>query len=291
MLKKQKITFIFSIIYFSFFSLQARAADTVKLLHPILALDKRAAHKDEVLLRALELTEEEYGAFTVESVHVDMTTERAFSSLKTGELINVFIAPSSPEWKKKTIEIKVPIRQGLLSYRLLLVNKVDLPKFKAVKTFSELKKLTAGLQNGWVTSEIFEHLGMSSVKGHNFEGLFLMLDKHRFNYIPRAIYEIYDELNSRKDQINNVVIEPTLALYLPMATYVYVSSNEPVLAKRIEHGLKELVATGEMESILFKYYAKEIEQANIKSRHIIEIDNPFFDSAELNFNKALSHKE
>ena len=106
------------------------AADKVKVLKPILDFDKRVMHKDEVILRALQVTESEYGPFTLEEVNVDMTTSRAFSSMKSGDLINIFIAPSSELWEKNTIAIKVPIRQGLLSYRLLLVNKADLPKFK-----------------------------------------------------------------------------------------------------------------------------------------------------------------
>ena len=152
---------------------------------------------------------------------------------------------------------------------------------KDVKDFDDLTKLTAGLQSGWVTAEVYKKLAVDVIIGHNFEGLFLMLNKHRFNYIPRAIYEIYDEYESRKDKLTDVVIEPTLALYLPMATYVYVSPSEPRLAERVEAGLRKLVSTGEMKKILFKYYAKEINQANLKSRRIIKIDNPYFNEKEL----------
>ncbi len=265
----------------------ANATDSIKILKPILGFDKRAQHKDEVIIRSLEITEAEFGPFTFEAVNVDMTPSRALASIKTGNLINTFIAPASDVWDKSAIPIKVPIRQGLLSYRLLLINKQDLTKYKGVQTLDELNQLTAGLQHGWITTKIFKELEMNMITGHNFEGLFLMLNKHRFNYLPRAIYEIYDEFESRKEQLNNVIIEPTLALYLPMVTYVYVSPTEPLIAKRINAGLRKLVATGELTEILNKYYEKDIQKANLSNRHIIKINNPYFDDKAVLNDKTL----
>lgn len=263
------------------------ATDVVKMLKPILAFDKRAKHKDEVIISALDITIPEYGPYTYEAVNVNMTTSRALISMKTGEHINVFIAPSNEAWAENTIEIKVPVRQGLLSYRLLLVNKQDLPKYKNVKTFEDIKKLSAGLMADWSTTTLYSDLGMKVVNSHNFEGLFLMLNKQRFDYIPRAIYEVFDEYESRKDSLENVVIEPTLALYIPMATYAYVSPSEPRLAARIEAGLKKLVDSGKMKEILEKYYAEDIAKTNLKDRRIIEIENANFDDEMLKKYKDL----
>ena len=261
----------------------SNSTDTVKMLKPLLGFDKRAKHKDEVIIRALEITEAEYGPFTFERIDVDMTPSRALASMKAGNLINIFIAPASKIWEKSAIPIKVPIRQGLLSYRLLLVNKKDLHKFKQVKTFDDLKKFRVGLQSDWITTKIFKELGMNVVTAHNFEGLFLMLNKQRSDYIPRAIYEIYDEFNNRKTKLNNVVIEPTLALYLPMVSYVYVSANEPNIAKRVKSGLHKLAATGELKKIFNKYYEEDIKKANLQNRRLIKIKNPILEELKPSF--------
>ena len=145
-----------------------------------------------------------------------------------------------------------------------------------MKTFEQLSQLTAGLQSSWVTTEIYNELEMNLVKSHTFEGLFLMLNKQRFDYLPRAIYEAFDELNVRKAQIENVVIEPNIALYLPMVTYIYVSKTEPRLATRLKSGLEKLLVSGELKTILDKYYEEDIKQADLKNRTIIEIPNPNF---------------
>ncbi|MEP0356766.1 hypothetical protein [Paraglaciecola sp.] len=272
LLQQVLTTLILLSLSFDSFSL-----DKIKVLRPLLKSDKRTQHKDEVIYRALEATTPEFGPFTFETVDVDMTPGRAFSSMKTGELINTYVAPANRLWDRSTIPIKIPIRKGLLSYRLLLINQLDLPKFEKVKTLDDLNHLTAGLQKNWATTKVFNDSNINMTVSHTFEGLFLMLEKQRFNYIPRAIYEVFDELNNRKSQLKNIIVEPNLALHIPMATFVYVSKDYPEIAKRIEAGLKKMVANGELQAILNKYYAEDIDRANLETRRIIEIKNPYFD--------------
>jgi len=281
MFKSTSVKLVLIIFLLFSFASKSNAIDKIKMLKPLLGFDKRAKHKDEVIIRSLEVTVDEYGPFTFEAVDVDMTPSRALASMKTGSLINIFIAPSSEVWNVSTIPIKIPIRQGLLSYRLLLVNKINLAKFEKVKDFDDLKHLRAGLQNDWITTNIFKKLEMNVVTAHTFEGLFLMLNKHRSDYIPRAIYEIYDELNTRKGKLNNVVVEPTIALHLPMFSFVYVSPKEQKIASRIKSGLLKLKETGELNDIFDKYYAKDIIKADLKNRRVIEIKNPFITDMEV----------
>lgn len=268
-------------------SLQVQAVDTVKILKPLLGKDKRSKHKDEIILRALQVTEDEYGPYEFQTIDGDMSPGRALISMQEGKIINTFIAPSDKEWNANTTVIKIPVRQGLLSYRLLLVNKNSLDKFKQVNTLADLKNLTAGLHSDWVTTDVFNQLGMKVLTAHNYEGLFLMLSRNRFDYMPRAIYEVYDELNNRETKLKDVVVEPSIALYLPMVSYVYISPKEPRLAKRIEKGLRKLVSTGEIKTILHKYYEEDITRADLKNRKIIKIDNPEFNDQHIIDDKDL----
>ena len=108
-----------------------------------------------------------------------------------------------------------------------------------------------------------------------------MLKWARFDYIPRAVYEIYDELERRQPDLKSLVVEPTLALYLPMSTYIHISPQEPCIARRIEVGLRKLIANGEIKTILDKYYAEDISRANLKNRRIIKISNPDYNDRSL----------
>lgn len=284
----KSISFISIIILITTsFSFQVEAVDTVKILKPLLGKDKRSKHKDEVILRALQVTQNEFGPYEFQTIDGDMSPGRALISMQEGTIINTFIAPSNDDWNTHTTVIKIPVRQGLLSYRLLLVNKNSLDKFKQVENLTDLKKLTAGLHSDWVTTDVFKQGGMKVLTAHNYEGLFLMLSHNRFDYMPRAIYEVYDELNNRETKLKDVVVEPSIALYLPMVSYVYISPKEPRLAKRIETGLRKLVASGEIKDILNKYYADDIKQANLENRKIIKIENPDFKDDDIINDKDL----
>jgi len=215
---------------------------------------------------------------------MSMTPKRAFISLKNNENINAYIGPYNKTWDSEIISIKVPIRQGLLSYRLLLVHNSQLAKFSKVKTLDDLSKINAGLQQHWATTKVFTSHNLKVTTTHNFEGLFQMLKRDRVDYIPRAVYEAYDELNMRQPDLKDIVVEPTLALYLPMATYIHISPQEPRIARRIEIGLRKLIDNGEMKTILDKYYAEDISRANLQNRRIIKISNPDYSDKNIEGN-------
>lgn len=250
--------------------------DIIKVSSTQSKLDKRALFKNELLKRTMEVTQKEYGAYEFVQKSVRMNRPRALQAIMVGEPNNVYIAPSKPEWNEKTIAIKVPIRMGLLSYRILLVHKEDLSLFDMVQNADDLKKLIAGVRSGWVTTSILQEQNYRLKQSQNFDGLFFWLDTHRVNYIPRSIYEAFDEVEARKDILKNVVIEPNLVLHLPTSTYIYVSPKEPRLAERIEKGINIMFEKGELKEMVDRYYKDDIERANLKNRRVIPIENPFY---------------
>lgn len=263
------------------------ALDVVKLPQTQSELDVRFNYKNELLGRALTLTVEEYGEFEIQMIGTPMMRNRAQAALHTGTLINVYFSPASENLNKNTIPIKIPIRRGILSYRLLLIHQADIPLFAKVKTAEDLKKLTAGLQNEWITTAIMADAGFKIRRAQTYDGLFLMLENRRFHYIPRGIHEIYDELAVRKAVAPDVVVEPNLALYMIMPTYTYVSPAEPRLARRLEAGLTKMVENGDLEALFNRHYADDIAKAKLSGRTIIEINNPSFNDYSLLENKKL----
>ena len=259
-----------------FSSLGCYASNIIKTVTPLSGGGKSTEYKQEILLRALELTQKEYGKFTIENTPVNMKPDRAIHSIIKNDLINVAIIAANKLWDENTLVIKTPIRGGTLSYRLLLINKEDKLKFSNIHSIEELNQLTAGLQNDWSTTKLFEASHLPIIKSQNFEGLFLMLDNQRIDYIPRAIYEAFDELSDRQENIKNVVIAPNIALYIPMVSYIYVSPKTPSIAKRISLGLDKMLERGELKTIFDRYYSQDVARAKLKGRTIIEIENPYF---------------
>ncbi len=153
------------------FSFKSYSVDIVMLQSQQMS-ENKAAHNTEVIRRVLEITEPEYGPFKLEIVNLTMSSARMLKALASGKLINAAIVPASHIWDKHNIAIRVPVRQGLLSYRLLLVNKADLPKFEKINCLKELNHYTAGLHKGWLTTEIFKLNGLKVTTTEYFEGLF-----------------------------------------------------------------------------------------------------------------------
>lgn len=272
---QKSILILFSIL----FSVNAYSVDIVTL-HNQRMSDNKAAHNFTVIKRALEVTEEEYGPFEIGMVSKPMPNAHLHKAVLEGETFNTIIVLANDMWDETTIGIKVPVRLGLLSYRLLLVNKSNLESFEQVKKIAELRNFYAGLVRGWQTTKVFGFLKLNVKVVGNFEGIYLMLDKNRFDYIPRGIYEIYDELNSRKGRYKNVVVEPNIALKIPTISRVYVSPKHPRIAKRLDAGLHKIIASGELKEILFKFYEKDIQRADISNRRVISIENPYYDKTE-----------
>lgn len=258
-------------------SCRSYAIDIVKLQTHQMS-ENKAAHNAEVIKRALEITEPEYGAFKLEQINITMNSARLLQTLIAGELINVALGPERELWEQQVISVKVPVRLGLLSYRLLLTNKGALSNFEKVTTLQVLKAIPVGLHSGWMTTQVLKSNNFNVIEAGHFESLFLMLNKHRFDYIPRGIYEVYDELATHQPNLSNLVVEPTIALYMPTLSYVNISPSKPRLAKRLELGLLAMLETGELKTLLYKYYGEDIKRADLKNRKIFTIENPNFET-------------
>lgn len=241
-------------------------------------LDVRILYKKEILKATLDHTTEKYGAYKITTDAPIMNTLQAMNQMKSGNKLNVFIALTNPKWEEITIPIRIPIRKGLLSYRLLLINKKDLNLYRNIESLDQLKLLKVGLQKGWTTTKILKASNFDVITGTNYDGLFLMLNNNRFNFLPRGVNEIYSELEQRKDKLSNIMIEPNLALYILSPTYIFVSLDFPEIAKRIKEGLELMIMDGTLDDIFHRYYDAYIKKADLTNRLIIKIDNPYLPS-------------
>ena len=193
--------------------------------------------------------------------------------MTSGKKINLHIAPADKDWEQSFIPIRIPIRRGLLNYRLLLTHKENTQAFKSVRTFSDIQKFTVGLRNGWTTTKVMRALGFNIVGVSGYDSLFLMLDRKRFDYIPRGVNEIFGEIRVRADELKLAIV-PGIALKMPMPVYIYVSPKHPRLADRIKAGFEIIMGNGKFDKLFEEYFGYQIRQAKLYTRHIIDVGNP-----------------
>jgi len=252
----------------------AQDQDVVRLFKPHSELDQRHLYNNALLTLALEKTIARYGDFEIVFTLQGTQRNRALVEIISGRRVNVHVVPTRPEWEKDALAIRIPVLKGLLGYRLFLIRRHDIEKFDKIESLYQLQTLKAGLRQQWPTTAAMTRLGFQIVTGSNYEGLFTMLMANRFDYFPRGVNEIFREYDLRTCDLPDMVIEPSLALYLPQPTYIFVSKNTPRLAQRIETGLRQMIQDGSFDKLFWDYHESSIQQAELASRKIFRVENP-----------------
>lgn len=254
---------------------QVQALDVVKTYGPGVGHDMRYEHPYALLDEALHTTIDDYGPYHITHQFTGRTRDRALLELEKGELLNVVAVPTRPEWEAEVIPIRIPIRKDVLDYRLLLVRRDSLPALAKVSNADELKQFRFGMQIQWTTTDVLERLGFNVVTTSRYANLFPMLNAGRFDVFLRGVYEIFDEVEHYSRFYPDLVIEPTLAVELPMPTYFFVSPKTPRLAERIKTGLRRMLENGDFDKIFDQYYGGLKGRIRLDQRHIIRLPNPF----------------
>ncbi|MBW8189504.1 transporter substrate-binding domain-containing protein [Neiella marina] len=256
------------------------AVDTVKWPSSELKNDPRGAYKRAVIETALQKTEATHGPYAIEEAVFasKFSTYRAREMVIEGSDINTYIALTNDDWERLTLPIRIPIRRGIINYRLLMIHRDNVNKFQHIENLHQLKNTVVGLQLGWTTTEILDAGGFDIELSSKYSSLFPMLDGKRFDYVPRGVNEIFNE-QARYGRDLDIVVEPTIALYVPSPTYIFISPKEPALAARIEQGLEIMVADGTLKKMFYERFSEGLKLADIASRKLIKIPNPLLPAA------------
>lgn len=65
-----------------------------------------------------------------------MTPERALYYIGDGKIISYLIVPSNQEWEAYSTPVKIPLRLGLFSHRLQLINRDKSLFLKSLKNLT-----------------------------------------------------------------------------------------------------------------------------------------------------------
>lgn len=237
-------------------------------------IDVRFDYPLLLLEEAMERTVDRYGSYRIERYPESLTRKRVLALLVRDE-ITVFEAATRREWEASAIPVRIPLRKGVIGYRVFFIREEDQKQFSMINSLEELlnnHRMGQGAQ--WSITQVFKRLDIDVVGSAEYEPLFKMLMAGRFDYFPRGINEVNREFSSRKEKYPTLKIEETLSLYLPLPTYFFVSPNRPELAKRIEIGLLSMLDDGTFDKIFMDYHGADIEEANLNSRKIFSLNNP-----------------
>jgi hypothetical protein len=254
----------------------ANAEEITSVRYPRFQSDKDTRDLDAVALleAALQETVKQYGPFECQPTKLPMKEERFRTEVKKGKLVNVIWSSVTNKLENELIPIRIPIRKGLLGYRIFLINKKDKDKFAAIQNIEELKQLSLIQGNDWQDIKIFRQLGFNVTPITSYENMFKLIDSGHYDYFSRGVDEALAEYEARREKLPNLFVEETILLYYQWPKYFFVSLQYPKLAERIEAGLNILIADGSFDRIFKKYHEETIQKSNLKNRKLFTIKNP-----------------
>ena len=235
--------------------------------------DKRENYPYLLLNEAMQRTKSGYGTYQIVSYGAVLQRQRALKEMERGA-IDVYSAATQPAWEERLLPVRIPLRKGILGYRLFLIQEGRQPDFSRITSLDELRGMRLGSGSQWSITRVFHALDFNVVNVASYEALFRSLTLGRYDFFPRGVNEIFTEYEDRHAALPVMAVEQELALYLPLPTYFFVTPLRPGLEKRLSEGLEMMVADGSFDRIFREFHGDHLDKARLASRRIFRMDNP-----------------
>lgn len=253
----------------------ALGADKLIVHHrpPDGSLDRRHEYFRQLLILALEKTRADFGNFEVKAAGVPISQARAFNMLKQGKLVDVVWTMTTDEREKQALPVRVPLLNGLIACRVLLINESDVERFAALENLKDLRDLVAVQGADWPDTAVLTANDMPVVSASDYDGMFRMLAARRVDYFPRSVMEVGVELDTYRDL--HLTIAPGLALKYTAPIYFFVSPDNHELHRRLSAGLERAVADGSFQALFESQPGHDNAQRILAStQRVFELRNP-----------------
>jgi len=206
-----------------------------------------------------------------------MPQERAFLELENGRSsFNVFFSGFSAEREARFRQIDIPLSRGLLGHRIFITTRNFAATLADIRELEALKKVAVvGSGNGWPDTRIFEAAGFT-VQRSRYENLWKMLSKERINSFNRGIHEAYVEIDLRRPEHENLVVDPHLMVRYRFDYLLYVRKDNKRLGDLLEAGLRRAYESGAFMEHFYSHpmIRTVIDEAQPGARLTFDIDNP-----------------
>ena len=256
------------------------APGPVKVVYPAPESPRDTRHADliELVETALRRTEPKYGPFTFGPSDLLMNESRALVELARGGSVNIAWSSTSEDKERDLLPVRIPMRKGIMGYRIALVDRRRREAFRSVRSLEDLQKLTMIQGRGWGDVALFEANGCKVSVGE-YDGLFTMVTSGRGDLFFRGINEVFPELEAWGRDNPDLAVEEHLLVYYPWPFYCFFNRADHDLARRIETGLRIMMKDGSFDRIFQKYSGRWIRLAALGARRRIDLTNPVLPKA------------
>ena len=176
------------------------------------------------------------------------------------------------------LPVRIPLMQGLLGYRVILINQQDEARFEHMSV-DELKQLPCYQGADWPDTPILAANGFKVRGISDYKRIHTMLDKGAIHCFPRGILEAWGEIGMK--QLKNTVVDRHFLLIYPTDVYFFVHRDNHALATLLEQGLRAAIKDGSFARLLKNYppHKEALEQVDFPHREIVHLQNPLLPAA------------
>ena len=248
---------------------------TIRITAPEGPNDPRYPYFVQQLQQALDHTSLK-GNYQLTTYPREVTQSRAFGLINAGK-IDLLWSMTNIERERDFLPIRIPLMQGLLGYRVILINKRDEALF-AKMSVEELKQMPCHQGADWPDTDILaaNHFNVRGVS--DYKRIHAMLDKGTIRCFPRGILEAWGEIEYKN--LKNTVVDRHFLLIYPTDVYYFVHKEDQALATLLEQGLRAAIADGSFARLLYNYPAHKLalKEAELTHREAIYLKNPLLPS-------------
>ncbi len=203
-----------------------------------------------------------------------MSNERLQNMLENGD-IEVYWFLRSAERDRRFLRVDVPLTDGMIGRRILMVRHEDREMFRNVTTLGGLRASgkVAALGKGWLDSQIWERNGLAWREMPTpVEQIYRLVaaGARKLDYFPRGVTEVAAE--SGIDA--GLEPEPYLLLVYPQDFYFYVSTRNPVLFALLKNALKRAQERGLRAALFQREFGTDLDRLMLSRRREILLALP-----------------
>lgn len=229
-------------------------------------------------LAQLQLALDKAGsALRLQPSRYSMEQERALVNLEHNRHLDVAWSMTSVEREQRLLPVRIPLDKGLFGWRIALLPSDRTQLLKDVEDIQDLRQFIAGQGHDWPDTQILRSHGLPIKVSSSYGSLFRMLRAQRFDYFPRSVLEIWDELEHLHGK--RLRADEHLLIRYPTALYFFVSKQRPDLAHTLQKGMEIALADGSFDHLFDQYFAAPLARAQLTQRIVIELTNPLLPAA------------
>lgn len=251
----------------------AAGAPPLRLVYPRLSERPTEAYGYRLLQLALDHCGQPY---ELKVTRDPVSAQRALAMLEGGQC-DVLDGGASPETVRAFLTVPFPLDFGLSGMRLCLIHRNTRTRMDDIDSLAGLRTLRLGQGPRWIDVDILRAAGLR-VDEAQFESLFPMLERRRFDALPLGLEEAHDHLRRFQGASPSLEVYEDLAIRYRFARVFHVTPRRPELIAALLTGLQRAHAQGQVLAVLrsLPALAAYLDGHRQPPSRVVDIPNPWW---------------